>query len=151
MFDEHKAWALLNDLASRGKRAPGTKEHREAIEYLYFLLQDCCSKAWLQQFSLPLRGEEVQCANICGFIPGKNPSFTILIGSHFDTRWIADNEDDEIKRTLPIPGVNDGTSGVVVILELARIFRDYTPQNNLLFILFDVEAVSYTHLRAHET
>ena len=41
------------------------------------------------------------------------------------------------KRNSPIPGVNDGTSGVVIILELARVFRQNKPNNNVIFVLFD--------------
>ena len=131
-FDENKAWILLNELASRGKRPPGTNEHQEAIQYLFNLIQDVCSEAWLQPFSLQFRGKEIQCANICGYTAGKDTSSTILVGSHFDTRWIADNEEDQTKRNLPIPGVNDGTSGVVIILELARVFRERTPDKNIV-------------------
>ena len=138
-FDENKAWLLLNELACRGKRPPGAKEHKQAIKYLFTLMQDLCSRAWLQPFPIHFRGKKVQCANICGFIPGKDNSSTILIGSHFDTRWIADNEEDVTKRNSPIPGVNDGTSGVVIILELARVFRQNKPNNNVIFVLFDAE------------
>lgn len=140
-FDEHKAWALLSTLASRGIRPPGTREHQEAIQYLFCLMQNVCDRVWLQPFSLKFRGNKIHCANICGFIKGRDTSSTILVGSHFDTRWIADNEEDETKRDLPIPGVNDGTSGVVIILELARILKQYKPDQNVLFILFDAEDI----------
>ncbi|MBN2442585.1 MAG: M28 family peptidase [Spirochaetales bacterium] len=138
-FDENNAWSLLRELASRGKRAPGTKEHRESIQYLFRIMNSLCPGTWLQPFSLQFRGNRIECANICGFIQGKDTTSTILIGSHFDTRWIADNDNDEAKRNLPIPGVNDGTSGVVIILELARVFRNILPAKNVLFVLFDAE------------
>ncbi|MBN2531728.1 MAG: M28 family peptidase [Spirochaetales bacterium] len=141
VFDENKAWELLATLASRGKRPPGTVEHQESIQYLLTLMQDVCSRAWLQPFSLQLKGKNIDCANICGFLEGRDTSSTVLVGSHFDTRWIADNEKDVIMQDLPIPGVNDGTSGVVIILELARILKQMKPEKNILFILFDAEDI----------
>jgi len=140
-FDKKKAWALLKDLSSRGKRPPGTREHKNAIQYLFQSMQVVCPKTWLQPFPLKLRGNKIHCSNICGLTEGKDPSSTICIGSHFDTRWIADREQDIKKKNMPIPGVNDGTSGVVIILELARILQLYKPEHNVLFILFDAEDI----------
>jgi Zn-dependent M28 family amino/carboxypeptidase len=147
-FNEHNAWKLLTTLAARGKRPPGTGEHQEGIQYLFNLMQDVCTRAWLQPFSFQFRGKETNCANICGLINGRDTTSTILVGSHFDTRWTADNEEDETKRDLPIPGVNDGTSGVVVILELARILKECQPEKNILFVLFDEEDIG--NIDGHE-
>lgn len=141
VFDEQKAWTLLTILASRGKRPPGTREHQEGIRYLHKLMEDACAETWLQPFSLKFRGKVIDCANICGLIYGMDTSSTVLVGSHFDTRWIADNEKNTAKRNLPIPGVNDGTSGVVIILELARVLKQEKPETNILFILFDAEDI----------
>ena len=134
-FNEHNAWKMLTTLAGRGKRLPGTEEHQEGIQYLFGLMQDVCTRVWLQPFSFQFRGKETRCANICGLINGRDTTSTILVGSHFDTRWVADNEEDGAKKNLPIPGVNDGTSGVVVILELARVLKENKPEKNILFVL----------------
>jgi glutaminyl-peptide cyclotransferase len=141
MFAEEKAWSMLTGLARRGKRAPGTEEHKQSIEYLFGLMKGVTTSSWLQPFSLFFQGNTIECANICGHIPGKDSSSTLLIGSHFDTRWIADNEADPEKRNLPIPGVNDGTSGVVIILELARVLKEHPPSQDVVFVLFDAEDV----------
>ncbi|MBN1412587.1 MAG: M28 family peptidase [Spirochaetales bacterium] len=140
-FDSGNAYGILKSLAERGKRPPGTEEHREAILFLHESLSRITSKSWLHEFTVPFRGNNMYCANICGFIEGKNTGYTLLIGSHFDTRWIADNETDPLLVNHPIPGVNDGTSGVAVILELARIYHETVPACNLLFILFDAEDI----------
>lgn len=105
------------------------------------MMKNLCNKVWLQPFNLTLNGREVQCANICGFIEGYNRGYTVLYGSHFDTRLIADNEKDEKLRGKPIPGVNDGTSGVAVLLELARVLKNVKPLANIVFVFFDAEDV----------
>ncbi|MBS3753755.1 MAG: M28 family peptidase [Anaerolineales bacterium] len=45
----------------------------------------------------------------------------ILLGAHYDTRLYADQDPDPELRKEPVPGANDGASGVAVLLELARV------------------------------
>jgi Zn-dependent M28 family amino/carboxypeptidase len=41
-----------------------------------------------------------------------------MLGAHYDTRSVANR--DPVDPTQPVPGANDGASGVAVLLELAR-------------------------------
>jgi Zn-dependent M28 family amino/carboxypeptidase len=61
----------------------------------------------------------------------------IIIGAHYDTRMFADNDPDPANHSLPVPGANDGASGVAVLLELARTL----PQDTLpvWLVFFDAE------------
>jgi len=45
----------------------------------------------------------------------------IIIGTHYDSRMIANRDPDISKQSFPVPGANDGASGVSVLLELSRI------------------------------
>ena len=59
-----------------------------------------------------------------------------IFGAHYDSRKVADK--DELSPHLPVPGANDGASGVAVILEmLSHVPSDYKNQTG--FILFDAE------------
>jgi Zn-dependent M28 family amino/carboxypeptidase len=61
----------------------------------------------------------------------------IILGAHYDTRFFADHDPDLTKRTEPVPGANDGASGVAVLLELARSLpSDTTP---VWLVFFDTE------------
>jgi glutaminyl-peptide cyclotransferase len=62
----------------------------------------------------------------------------IIIGAHFDTRIYADEDPDPDKRTQPVPGANDGASGVAVLLELARILPVDLKQD-IWLVFFDAE------------
>ncbi|MDD5368077.1 MAG: M28 family peptidase [Anaerolineaceae bacterium] len=44
----------------------------------------------------------------------------IILGAHYDSRLLADQDADPAKRTQPVDGANDGASGVAVLLGLAR-------------------------------
>ena len=51
----------------------------------------------------------------------ETPNGIVVIGAHYDTRIFADRDPDPSKRELPVPGANDGGSGVAVLLELGRV------------------------------
>lgn len=63
----------------------------------------------------------------------------ILLVAHWDTRPTADQELDSAKRNKPILGANDGASGVAVLLELMRAFRENPPPVNITFLFVDGE------------
>ncbi len=60
-----------------------------------------------------------------------------MLGAHYDTRFFADHDPDESKRKQPVPGANDGASGVAVLLELARTLPPEIDSTWLVF--FDAE------------
>ncbi len=61
----------------------------------------------------------------------------IIIAAHYDNRLFADNDPDPNMQTTPVPGANDGGSGVAVLIELARTL----PANSLpiWLVFFDAE------------
>lgn len=69
---------------------------------------------------------------------GEGP--TIIIGAHYDSRIYADQDEDSESRREPVPGANDGGSGVGVLLELARVLSEhYTPNAEIRLVFFDAE------------
>lgn len=63
----------------------------------------------------------------------------LLLGAHWDTRPWADMDPNPENRLQPILGANDGASGVAVLLELAKMFRDRPPPIDITIVLFDGE------------
>ena len=89
---------------------------------------------------------EVQTANIKGqdiynIVAARemDPNLPwVIIGAHYDSRIFADRDPLFSNRTQPVPGANDGASGVSVLLELARVL----PTNlgaNVWLVFFDAE------------
>jgi glutaminyl-peptide cyclotransferase len=62
-----------------------------------------------------------------------------IIGAHLDTRKRADMDPDPAKRNDPVPGANDGASGVAVLLELARTLDKSKLTNEVWLTFFDAE------------
>jgi len=61
----------------------------------------------------------------------------LILGAHFDTRPIA--ERDPIDPEQPVPGANDGASGVAVLLELARVLDLDRIDVPVWLVFFDAE------------
>ena len=51
----------------------------------------------------------------------------LVLSAHYDSRNVADQDENESNQSLPVPGANDAASGVAVLLELAR----HIPHMNL--------------------
>jgi Zn-dependent M28 family amino/carboxypeptidase len=66
---------------------------------------------------------------------GKGP--IIILGAHYDTRRWADQ--DPAHPRDPVPGANDGASGVAVLLELARAINLGKVHHEIWLAFFDAE------------
>jgi len=78
------------------------------------------------------RGFDVQ--NILAWRGDQTPQ--IILGAHYDSRMLAD-QDPGPGSSGPVPGANDGASGVAVLLELARSLPINSIPIELVF--FDAE------------
>lgn len=70
---------------------------------------------------------------------GEGPT-SIILGAHYDSRIYSDKDPDPDRRMDPMPGANDGGSGVGVLLELARVIsQHYTANTQIRLVFFDAE------------
>ncbi|MEM6732284.1 MAG: M28 family peptidase [Myxococcota bacterium] len=83
-------------------------------------------------------GKTVRCHNFVGRFPGERPG-TLLLGTHYDTRPHADCDPRPERRLEPVPGANDGASGVAVLLSLVDWLRDESRRPTVDLTLFDAE------------
>jgi len=60
----------------------------------------------------------------------------ILLGTHYDSRIYADMDSNTDNHKMPVPGANDGASGVAVLMELGRVLD---PKNEVWLVFFDTE------------
>lgn len=130
-FDGQRAYADVVTQVNFGARTPGSQAHAEA-------------RAWMEEELLRAGWQvEVQESEAMG-----HPIFNlvakrgeappqIILGAHYDSRLFADQDPNPSNRSLPVPGANDGASGVAVLLELARTLPEDTP--SLWLVFFDAE------------
>jgi glutaminyl-peptide cyclotransferase len=63
----------------------------------------------------------------------------VVLMAHYDTRQVSDQEEDSNLSILPVPGANDGASGVAVLLELARHIPAMNLSHEIRLVFTDVE------------
>jgi glutaminyl-peptide cyclotransferase len=115
-----------------GPRPSGSAAGRKTGDYIVEQLRKQGWQVEEQEFVY----QGVSGRNIIGRA-GAGP--VALIGAHYDTRRLADNDPDPSLRTEPVPGANDGASGVAVLLELARTLDKERFKNEVWLTFFDAE------------
>ena len=135
-FSGERAYADVEYQVALGPRLPGSQAHDQAIQWMLAELQANDWQTELQETSYG--GQDIRNVIAKRSPAGETHRPWILLGAHFDTRLWASEEPDPTNQTKPVPGANDGASGVAVLLELARVLpRDLDKQVWLVF--FDAE------------
>lgn len=130
-FDGERA---LRDVAAQvafGPRTPASEAHQKTIAYIQ---TELTAAGWQSRVETAQFGGQT-ALNILATRNKKAP--VILLGAHYDSRLVADNDPNPANQTVPVPGANDGASGVAVLLELARNLPAESTATALLFI--DIE------------
>ena len=68
-----------------------------------------------------------------------NETPVIVLAAHYDSRDRAERDPDPNMTDQPIPGANDGASGVAVLWELARILPGMNLEHEIWILLTDAE------------
>lgn len=126
-----------------GPRYPGSAAHERFISELANYIRQRVDKLYIQSFKIILKAKRVLCTNLIGVIkatktPNQGP---ILVGTHFDTRIIADNEKQNNLKHKPIIGANDGGSGTAVLLHILEYLAPIAFKRDIYLVLFDAEDV----------
>ncbi len=130
-FNAERAYADVQTQVAFGPRTPGSEAHARLLEWLRGQLEAAGWQVEIQQAEAlghPIR-------NVVAYRTKEVPR--ILLAAHYDSRLYASRDPDPHKWTEPVPGANDGASGVAVLLELARILPEETVP--LWLVFFDAE------------
>ncbi len=138
-FNATRAFADLEKQVAFGTRVPGTEGHAKTRDWLLEELNKTAGNAKRQDFTYKVPGGPT--LSMSNIVARFNPEAKtqILLCAHWDTRPTADQEIEPDKQNKPIPGANDGASGVAVLLELARKFAAQKPNVGVQIVLFDGE------------
>ncbi len=129
-FDGEVAYRHTAQQMALGARPTGSAANRATGDYIIAQLQ---ALGWeVEEQSFTYQGTPVR--NIVGRA-GQGPM--VVLGAHYDTRRRADRDPQD--PSAPVPGANDGASGVAVLLELARTLDKGTLSNQVWLAFFDAE------------
>ncbi len=138
-FNADSAYTYVQAQADFGPRVPNTDAHRACGDYLAAKLEQFGAKVYNQYADLVAYDNTIlKARNIIG---AYNPDSRrrVLLCAHWDSRPYADEDKDPAKHQTPILGVNDGASGVGVLLEVARQLQQQAPTIGIDIIFFDAE------------
>jgi len=135
-FDGAAAMESVRRQVAFGPRVPGSPGHRAMGDWLIAELQRSADTVMVQSWNHSTAdGRVLPMRNVFARF---NPRATrrVLYIAHWDTRPIADKEEDRASAALPVPGANDGGSGVAILLGVAAALKK-APANvgvDLLFV-----------------
>lgn len=139
-FNADSAYSFIEQQLAFGSRVPGSDGHRACRNYLIDKLKSYNADSMVVQDAVltAYNGDKLPITNI---IAGWNVDVPrrVLLVAHWDSRPWSDKETDADKRMTPVPGANDGASGVAVLLEIARNMALRLPDVGVDIMFTDAE------------
>lgn len=137
LFNEERAFLHVKNQVDFGPRVPGTPAHKACHAYISEHMKKHADTVYLQYGTAKtFDGKYIPVMNIIASI-NPNAVRRILLCAHWDTRPYAD--EDSKDKDKPIPGANDGASGVGVLMELAEVLSGIDMETGVDIVLFDAE------------
>ena len=138
-FDGQQAFGYIERQVGFGFRIPGTAPHVAMAAWLDSLLRTRADTLVVQAWDhVTVRGDTLPLRN---FIARFNPAASkrVLFMAHWDTRPRSDNPSYKGDKTKPVPGANDGASGVAVLLGIADALKKLPPKIGVDLLFEDGE------------
>ncbi|MBX3054294.1 MAG: M28 family peptidase [Caldilineaceae bacterium] len=133
IFSGEEALGYVKTQLEFGPRVTGSEAHKQMGDWAIRELSERGWEVFIQPFE-PL--ETVDARNILA-VNGSGPA--VIIAAHYDSRMFADADPNPDNWTQPVPGANDGASGVAVLMELARSLDVAASGKTICLVLFDAE------------
>ncbi len=139
--DGARALARVARQVEAGPRIPGSAGHAAVQDWIVVELARLGARVERQRFTDSTLASPLPLANVIGhFAPrGAAGGRRIVLCAHYDTRPWCDQDPDSARRGDPLPGANDGGSGVAVLLEVAEQLARHPPPLAVDLVFFDGE------------
>jgi glutaminyl-peptide cyclotransferase len=122
-FDGARALEYVRLQVDAGPRIPGTEPHRLVGDRIVAELRKTADTVMEQAWThVTQKGDTLPMRNIFAQF-NRAAARRILYLAHWDSRPKADKSFAEADRAKPVPGANDGASGVALLLVLAEALK----------------------------
>lgn len=138
-FDGERAMEYVRTQLEFGPRIPGTEGHRKTGDWIVSMMRQRADTVIEQKWEhKTAAGVTLPMRNI---LARYNTQATerILYVTHWDTRPTSDNASDSARRAMPVPGANDGASGVALLIALGDLLKQAPPSLGVDFLFTDGE------------
>ena len=138
-FPGERAFDYLRQQMDFGPRVPNTPGHDKTSDWILARLRATADTVAVQPFRhVTQQGATLQLRNLFArFRP--ELAERVLFLAHWDTRPRADQSPNLGQQRLPVPGANDGASGVAVLLGLADALKAKPPAVGVDLLFADGE------------
>jgi glutaminyl-peptide cyclotransferase len=138
-FNGKTAFTYVEKQMSFGPRIPNTPGHQQEADWLVTELRARADTVIVQEISHRLKtGEVLHLRNVLArFKPAAAEH--VLFLAHWDTRPMADKSENLAQQRMPVPGADDGASGVAVLLGVADALKARPPANGVDLLFVDGE------------
>jgi hypothetical protein len=138
-FSGEQAMGYVKAQLDFGPRVPGTPAHRRAGDWIVAQMRQRADTVIEQTWThVTQASDSLPMRNILArFRPGVEQR--VLYVAHWDTRPVADADRNLGARTQPIPGANDGASGVALLIALADVLAKTPPSVGVDLLFVDGE------------
>ena len=138
-FDGETARGYVKTQLDFGARVPGTEAARKTGDWIVAQMRARADTVIEQRWNhVTAKGDTLPLRNIFArFRP--QASTRILYVTHWDSRPVSDQAEDPAKRALPVPGANDGASGVGLFIALGDVLKKTPPTVGVDLLFVDGE------------
>ena len=138
-FSGEAALGYVKSQLDFGPRVPGTAPHRRTADWIIAEMKKRADSVVVQSWThVTAKGDTLPLRNIFARI---NPSAQqrVLYVTHWDTRPFAEEDPNLGNKRLPIPGANDGASGVALLMGIADALKKTPPIYGVDLLFVDGE------------
>ena len=138
-FDGSSAYSYAKTQVGFGPRVPGTPAAKKAGDWIIQQMRERADTVIVQSFThTTADGKKLPLRNI---IARFRPQATdrVLYVTHWDSRPISESATDPAEQKLPVPGANDGASGVGMFIALADVLKRQPPLYGVDLLFTDGE------------
>lgn len=138
-FDGQEALGFVSTQLHFGPRVPGTPAHDQTGDWIADQMKRRADTVIDQRWThVTVKGDTLHLRNILArFRPAA--AQRVLYVTHWDTRPVAESDPNPANRTKPIPGANDGASGVALFIALADAIKKTPPAVGVDLLFVDGE------------
>lgn len=138
-FDGKQALAYVVTQVAFGPRVPGRPGHAAMARWLDSMARARADSVTVQTWwHHTAAGDSIAMINVLAQFNTKATQ-RVLYLAHWDTRPRAENDPDPEQKATPIPGADDGGSGVAVLLGVADALKKLPPDVGVDLLFVDGE------------
>ena len=138
-FNGEAALGYVKTQLAFGPRIPGTEGARRTGDWITEQMRARADTVIEQRWNhVTTTGDTLPMRNILArYRP--TAAERVLYIAHWDTRPMSDNASDATSRQMPVPGANDGASGVALLIALGDVLKATPPAYGVDLLFVDGE------------